>query len=93
MKAISAAELDRFAGPRDLAVVDAITEAVRSGRLSAGDRLPPQRTLACELGLSVNTVMRAHVEAERLRAALETSSGVLREGSVSAPGTPAPGSR
>ncbi|MCK6452223.1 MAG: PLP-dependent aminotransferase family protein [Alphaproteobacteria bacterium] len=52
-------------GPRYLALVEAITAAIAGGRLSPGDRLPPQRTLAYDLGLSVNTVMRAYVEAER----------------------------
>ena len=42
-----------------------IIEAVRSGRLSAGTRLPPVRTLAGELGLATNTVARAYRALER----------------------------
>ena len=37
-----------------------IIEAVRSGRLAAGTRLPPVRTLAGELGLANNTVARTY---------------------------------
>jgi DNA-binding transcriptional regulator YhcF (GntR family) len=42
-----------------------IIEAVRSGRLAAGTRLPPVRTLAVELGLATNTVARAYRALER----------------------------
>lgn len=65
MNTISPADLAPYAGPRYLALVEAISAAIAAGRLAAGDRLPPQRTLAYALGLSVNTVMRAYVEAER----------------------------
>jgi GntR family transcriptional regulator/MocR family aminotransferase len=40
-------------------VYDAVRAAVLSGRLPAGTRLPPQRDLARELGVSRNTVMLA----------------------------------
>jgi DNA-binding transcriptional regulator YhcF (GntR family) len=39
-------------------------DGVRSGRLSAGARLPTVRELARELGLAVNTVARAYREME-----------------------------
>ena len=42
-----------------------IIEAVRSGRLAAGTRLPPVRTLAGELGLATNTVARTYRALER----------------------------
>ena len=41
-----------------------VTDLVGSGDLSPGDRLPPVRRLAEELGLAVNTVARAYRELE-----------------------------
>jgi DNA-binding transcriptional MocR family regulator len=46
-------------------LIDALEKDVRSGRLAAGDRLPPHRDLAHRLSLSVGTVSRAYAEAER----------------------------
>src|SRR3546814_13092922 len=46
-------------------LVSALESGVRDGRLVPGDRLPPQRDLAHRLSLSVGTVSRAYVEAER----------------------------
>jgi len=53
------------AGPAYLAIADAITRDVRSGRLYPGDLLPPQRLLADLLGLHLSTITRAYGEAER----------------------------
>lgn len=50
-------------GYRD--VLRHIEGAVRDGAMKAGYRLPPQRELAYELGVSVGTITRAYVEAER----------------------------
>ncbi|WP_106476122.1 aminotransferase-like domain-containing protein [Phytohalomonas tamaricis] len=61
-------------GPRYRALADAIDTAISSGRLSAGDRLPPQRRLADALGVTVGTVTRAYAEAER-RGLLEARVG------------------
>jgi GntR family transcriptional regulator / MocR family aminotransferase len=48
-------------GPRVRAAVEAaLREAVQSGRLAAGTRLPPSRTLAADLGLARNTVADAY---------------------------------
>ncbi|HYF89037.1 PLP-dependent aminotransferase family protein [Azospirillum sp.] len=51
--------------PVYLAIADAIADDVRSGRLAAGHRMPPQRTLADRLGLDLTTVSRAYGEARR----------------------------
>jgi DNA-binding transcriptional MocR family regulator len=51
--------------PVYLAIADAIAEDVRSGRLAAGHRMPPQRALADRLGLDLTTVSRAYGEARR----------------------------
>lgn len=41
-----------------------IADLVRAGALSPGDRLPPVRQLAADLGLAVGTVNRAYRELE-----------------------------
>lgn len=46
-------------------LIAALQHDVRAGRLAPGDRLPPHRDLAHRMGLSVGTVSRAYVEAER----------------------------
>jgi DNA-binding transcriptional MocR family regulator len=53
------------AKPRYLAIADAIAEDIRIGRLSAADRLPPQRRLARRLAVDFTTVARGYVEAQR----------------------------
>lgn len=47
-------------GDRATAIYRALLDAIRSGRLGAGDRLPPTRTLARDLGVSRNTVAAAY---------------------------------
>lgn len=54
------AGLERRAGPRYLAIAEAIHDAVRSGVLRGGERLPPQRELAATLGVDLTTVTRAY---------------------------------
>ncbi|GHF47975.1 GntR family transcriptional regulator [Streptomyces mashuensis] len=44
------------------ALVHALREAVRSGRLAPGTRLPSSRALAADLGLARNTVAEAYAE-------------------------------
>lgn len=41
-----------------------VVEAVRSGALAAGDRLPPVRRLAVDLGVAAGTAARAYRELE-----------------------------
>jgi len=49
-------------GGRRAALMDALREAVRSGRLAPGTRLPPYRSLATDLGVARNTVADAYAE-------------------------------
>ena len=51
--------------PRYLAIADVIADEVAAGRLHAGDRLPPQRSLAKRLGVDFTTVARGYVEAQK----------------------------
>ena len=51
--------------PRYIAIADAIAADLKSGRLKVGDRLPPQRQLAWQLGVTLGTITRAYQEAER----------------------------
>ena len=46
-------------------LVQALDGDLAGGRLMPGDRLPTQRKLARELGVSVGTITRAYAEAER----------------------------
>ncbi|OIK03196.1 PLP-dependent aminotransferase family protein [Streptomyces monashensis] len=49
-------------GGRRAALIRALREAVRSGRLAPGTRLPPYRSLAADLGVARNTVADAYAE-------------------------------
>jgi GntR family transcriptional regulator/MocR family aminotransferase len=49
-------------GSKRAALIGALREAVRSGRLAPGTRLPPYRSLAADLGLARNTVADAYAE-------------------------------
>lgn len=60
--------------PRYLAIVKAIAEDIRSGRLSDGEWLPPQRILAKKLGIHFTTVARGYVEAQN-RGLVESKVG------------------
>ncbi|WP_084718351.1 PLP-dependent aminotransferase family protein [Streptacidiphilus carbonis] len=54
-------DLDGPGGVR-ASLTDALREAVRSGRLTPGTRLPPSRSLAADLGVARNTVADAYGE-------------------------------
>lgn len=58
-------DLTENGAPRYLAIADAISRDVKSGRLSAGTRLPTHRDLADALGVTVGTITRAYGEAAR----------------------------
>ncbi|MFJ6786511.1 MocR-like pyridoxine biosynthesis transcription factor PdxR [Streptomyces angustmyceticus] len=49
-------------GSRRAVLIRALRDAVRSGRLAPGTRLPPYRSLAADLGLARNTVADAYAE-------------------------------
>jgi DNA-binding transcriptional MocR family regulator len=49
-------------GPLYRRVADAVSEAILSGRLSPGDKLPSHRELAAEFGLSRSTAVRVYDE-------------------------------
>ncbi len=57
--------LESAGGPKYLAIADAIAGAIASGSLTPGDKLPPQRNLAYDLGVTLGTVTRAYAEARR----------------------------
>ncbi|MBC3981232.1 winged helix-turn-helix transcriptional regulator, partial [Streptomyces sp. AC536] len=54
-------ELSRTGGVR-ASLMSALRDAVRSGRLAPGTRLPSSRTLATDLGIARNTVADAYAE-------------------------------
>ena len=60
-------------GPIYQAIADAIGREIEAGRLKPGSRLPTQRVLARQLGVTLTTVTRAYVEAQR-RGLLERRS-------------------
>ena len=57
--------VDRDAGPLHVAIAEQLAAAIASGRLAAGERLPPERRLAESLGVSRMTVRQALGELER----------------------------
>ena len=67
-------DLSRSDKPRYLALADLIAADIKSGRLTGGDRLPPQRKLASRLAIDFTTVARGYVEAQR-RGLIESHVG------------------
>lgn len=57
--------VDAVPGPKYKAIAQRISDAVGSGALKPGERLPPQRELAWALECTVGTISRAYAEAER----------------------------
>src|SRR6201985_683213 len=60
--------------PRYLAIADAIADDIGAGRLTVGDRLPPQRKLAKRLDVDFTTVARGYAEAQK-RGLIESRVG------------------
>ncbi|PLX36085.1 MAG: PLP-dependent aminotransferase family protein [Hyphomicrobiales bacterium] len=58
-------EIAERSGPRYRAIVDAIAEAIETGALRPGDRLPTHRDMAWHLGVNVSTITEAYREAAR----------------------------
>lgn len=58
-------DLSAHAGPAYRGIAEAIAGAIRERQLRPGERLPTQRELAHELGLTVGTVTRGYAEAKR----------------------------
>lgn len=52
-------------GPRYIAIAEAIADAVATGDLAPGTRMPTHRDLATRLGVTVGTITRAYAEAIR----------------------------
>jgi len=60
MTAIWQPDLTQFQGPKYLALSHALRDAVRTGDLTEGTRLPPVRELAWRLSITPGTVARAY---------------------------------
>lgn len=58
-------DIENHPGPKYRAIATALTEAIASGGIAPGERLPTQRDLAWQLGVTVGTVSRAYAEIER----------------------------
>ncbi|MEU6145435.1 PLP-dependent aminotransferase family protein [Streptomyces sp. NPDC047081] len=76
-------------------LTDALREAVRTGRLAPGTRLPSSRTLAADLGIARNTVADAYADlvAEGWLTARQGSGTRVAERAVVPPTSPAPRKR
>ena len=59
-------DLSAHSGPKYQAIAAALLRDIEMGRLQAGDRLPPQRTLAETLSVDLTTVTKAYNEVRRL---------------------------
>lgn len=63
-----------FSGPAYVRIMKALEQAIRTGELHPGERLPPQRAVAQRLGVDLTTVTRAY-SAARDRGLLEGAVG------------------
>ncbi|QFY60237.1 PLP-dependent aminotransferase family protein [Rhizobium grahamii] len=53
-------DISRGSGPVYLRLADSIESAIASGTLPAGSKLPPQRNLAYDIGVTIGTIGRAY---------------------------------
>ncbi|SDK75334.1 PLP-dependent aminotransferase family protein [Streptomyces indicus] len=76
-------------------LTDALRDAVRTGRLTPGTRLPSSRSLAADLGIARNTVADAYADlvAEGWLTARQGSGTRVAPRTVPAPQTPRPAPR
>ncbi|KZL09456.1 putative HTH-type transcriptional regulator YjiR [Pseudovibrio axinellae] len=56
---------NKLTSPKYLSIAWVLEQDIQAGRLVEGDRLPPQRELAYQLGVTLGTITRAYAEAER----------------------------
>src|ERR1700754_1129004 len=56
-------DLSKGSGPLYLRLADQIETDIGSGRLASGGKLPPQRNLAFDIGVTIGTVTRAYAVA------------------------------
>ncbi|HEY0386775.1 MAG TPA: PLP-dependent aminotransferase family protein [Pyrinomonadaceae bacterium] len=81
--------MSRYAGPRYLAIVEAIAGDIELGRLKPGDQMPTHRELASHLGVTTGTVTRAYAEAARRGLLIgETGRGTFVKGNLFADAFP-----
>lgn len=66
--------VDRTQRPIYQAILEALTQAIRTGDLQPGEQLPPQRAVADALGVDFTTVTRAYTEA-RAKGLIEGAVG------------------
>jgi DNA-binding transcriptional regulator YhcF (GntR family) len=66
-----------------------LAELIQSGVLAAGDRLPPLRQLAADLGLAVGTVARTYRELETAGLVASRRGGGTRVQAAARPSTAA----
>ncbi|WP_430009173.1 PLP-dependent aminotransferase family protein [Methylophaga lonarensis] len=59
------ARIELSARTKYLGIVEALETDIYTGRIKPGDRLPPQRKVAGQLGVDLTTVTRAYNEANR----------------------------
>ncbi|GGD91492.1 GntR family transcriptional regulator [Aureimonas endophytica] len=76
-------------GPYYVRLAEAIEQAVEAGAIASGDKLPPQRNLAYDLGVTIGTIGRAYsLLRERGIVSGEVGRGtyILGQDTTSAPG-------
>jgi len=74
--------VSRFTARKQLALVDALREDIRSGQLVPGTKLPTQRNLARSTGVAVGTIARAYRDASTeglIRSTVGRGSFVARQ--------------
>jgi len=74
--------VSRYTARKQLALVDALREDIRSGQLAPGTKLPTQRDLARSTGVAVGTIARAYRDASTeglIRSTVGRGSFVARQ--------------
>ena len=85
--------LSEAAGPRYMAIVEAIADDIGGGVLKPGDQMPTHRDLATHLGVTTGTITRAYSEAARRGLVVgETGRGTFVKGNLFYDAFPAPSS-